>query len=483
MVDVLFIHPGNHEKTYQSLSKEHVAIAPPTWTSLLAGFIRNKGYSVAIHDTNIDGFDAKLELYTYSPKLVVIMVYGHQPSASTQTMSSASIIANKIKKCNELLPIAMGGTHPSALPERTLCEESIDYVIIGEGAYQILDLLEHIIHGKDIDYISGIAYKTEDLVIKNKPALLINDLDKELSDYAFDLLPSLDKYRCHNFHAFGYSSRSPYVVLNTSLGCPYNCNFCCINVLYGKNIIRYWSVETVIRWIDELVNKHQVKHIRFDDELFILDNNRVEKICDELIKRNYNLNIWAYARVDTISERLLHKMKKAGINWICLGIESANKNVCLGVNKKINKDIREVVKNVKDSNINIQGNFMFGLPDDTLDTMQETLDLATNLNCEYINFYCTMPYPGCELYEKNKIYSSIIPETWNGYSQHSYETKPLPTKYISAKEVLNFRDNAFYKYFSNKNYLNMIEDKFGEKVKSEIINMLKIKIKRKILND
>jgi len=481
--DVLFIHPGNSKKTYQDLINSYTAIAPPSWTSLLAAYVNNKGYFVSIHDVNIEGFDAKREIEKYNPKLIVIMVYGHQPSASTQTMTNASIIINEIKKYNKNIPIAIGGTHPSALPEITLKEEKVDYVIVGEGAYQIISILEYLNGKKNIKEILGVWFRYKSFLLNNKPAELIKDLDLELNDYAFELLPDLSKYRAHNFHCFGYEMRSPYISMNTSLGCPYNCDFCCINALFGKPCIRYWSVDTVIQWINELVHAYNIKHIRFDDELFILDTKRVELLCDKLIERNYDLNIWAYARVDTINEKLLKKMRKAGFNWLCLGIESANEKVRIGVNKRINKDIKYVVKSIKENGINIQGNYMFGLPDDSLETMQETLDLSIDLNCEHANFYCTMPYPGSKLYEQHEYKLNILPESWNGYSQYSYETKPLPTKYLSASDVLRFRDNAFYEYFSNNDYLCMIHNKFGIKFVNEIQDMLKIKIKRNILSD
>lgn len=481
-IDALFIHPGNHDKTYQELSKKHTAIAPPVWTSLLANYVRSKNYSVAIHDTNIYGFDIYREMKKYTPKLVVIMVYGHHPSASTQTMDSASVIINKIKEFDKSIPIAIGGTHPSAIPARTLYEENVDYVIIGEGAYQIVGILDNIYEKIKIEKVLGILYKTDTGLSRNKPAPIIKNLDKELGNYAFDLLPDLNKYRAHSHHAFGYKSSSPYITLNTSLGCPYSCEFCCINSVFGKPGIRYWNIDTVMKWLDELVLKYKIKHVRFDDELFVLDKKRLEEFCDKLISKKYKLNIWVYARVDTIPERLLHKMKKAGINWICLGIESANSIVRSGVNKSINKNIESIVKSIKDNGINIMGNYMFGLPDDTVETMQETLDLAIKLKCEYANFYCTMAYPGSALFEYYGENNCVLPKSWNGYSQHSYDTQPLPTKYISAKDVLKFRDNAFNEYFSSPKYLNMIKNKFGDNVKNDIEDMLKIKIKRRILD-
>ena len=93
--------------------------------------------------------------------------------------------------------------------------------------------------------------------------------------------------------------------------------------------------------------------------------------------------------------------------------------------------------------------------------MQATLDLALNLNCEFANFYVAMAYPGSQLYNDALRKDWPLPETWNGYSQHAVDTLPLPTKYLSAAEVLRFRDDAFQIYFKNPNYLTMISRKFG----------------------
>ena len=269
------------------------------------------------------------------------------------------------------------------------------------------------------------------------------------------------------------------MALNTSVGCPFNCSFCMINDLFGGRGVRYWSVATVMKWIDELVNKYKVKNIRFDDELFILEPTRVERFCDTIIERGYDLNIWVYARVSTIKESILEKISRAGITWMCLGIESGNEKVRKSVNKSIKVDIKDVVRTIQKYGINVLGNYMFGLPEDNMETMQQTLDLAIELNCEFANFYSVMAYPGTRLFEMAD--EKDLPDTWNGFSQHSYETTPLPTKYLSSKEVLQFRDYAFQKYFSGGKYLNMVNHKFGDVVQNHILDILGVKLERRLL--
>ena len=129
------------------------------------------------------------------------------------------------------------------------------------------------------------------------------------------------------------------------------------------------------------------------------------------------------------------------------------------------------------------GNYMFGLPEDNLTTMEETLQLAMDLNCEFINFYTVMAYPGSQLHEWASAKEDYLPKSWEGFSQHSYETLPLPTNYVSAREVLRFRDEAFVRYFTNQGYLKYVRNKFGNKVENHIEKMLEIKLRRKLLEN
>ena len=125
------------------------------------------------------------------------------------------------------------------------------------------------------------------------------------------------------------------------------------------------------------------------------------------------------------------------------------------------------------------GNFIFGLPDDTLQTMQETLDLAKELNLEYINFYTAMAYPGSRLYFEAIEQGITLPEVWHGFAQYGEDTLPIPTKYLSSAEVLRFRDRAFNEYMSNPRYIEMIRKKFGIEVEEHIKEMLSYSIRRK----
>jgi len=115
--------------------------------------------------------------------------------------------------------------------------------------------------------------------------------------------------------------------------------------------------------------------------------------------------------------------------------------------------------------------------------MEDTLQLAMDLNCEFINFYCAMAYPGSGLYDIALKQGWDMPASWSGFSQHSYDMLPLPTRTLTAAEVVKFRDEAFHRYFANPNYLNMIENKFGVRVREHLVEMSSTRLKRKLLGD
>jgi len=484
-LDLLLVNVGGvRGKVYQILANEFSAIEPPFWAALTASFIRSRGYNVEILDANADnlGIEETAEIIVENnPNLINIVVYGQQPAASTQLMHGVNLLCSEIKKRNNKSAIILTGLHPSALPERTLREEECDFVGEGEGFHTLLRLLQK----RELPQIPGLWYKEDGKISHNPRAQNIQDLDSELPDVAWDLLP-WGKYKAHNWQCLDdLTSRDRYASLSTSLGCPFACTFCSIHATFGERKIRNWSPEWVLKQIDTLVKEYGVKIIKIIDELFVFKPEHFMPVCDGLIERDYGLNIWAYARVDTIKEEYLEKLRRAGFKWLCLGIESGSKEVRKSVLKGRfeQEDIFSVVRKIKDADINILGNYLFGLPEDDMDSMQETLDLAIELQTEYANLYCATAYPGSKLYEWAIAEGIKLPDSWIGYSQHSYEYLPLPTKKVSAAEVLRFKDKAFHTYFTNPAYLDMVKRRFGLEAREHIQRMTEIKLRRRLLGD
>lgn len=482
-VDVVLLKPGSQKQIYGQLSDfDLTAIEPPLWAAIWAAFLRDKGYSVLLYDAEIENWsyeETAMEIFEADPLLAVVVVSGTNPSASTMNMTGAGKIVALLRQLNPEIKTMFAGLHPSALPRRTVVEEQADFVCQGEGFYTMPSLLDALRNKAQQFDIEGLWYNRDGQVMSNPPPPLVDNLD-DIPRPAWDLLP-MEEYRAHNWHCFrDIENRRPYAVLYTSLGCPFNCSFCCINALFGKRTIRYRSPDAVVREIDFLVSTYGVRNIKIIDEMFALNEKRVVELCDRIIERKYGLNMWAYARVNTVTEKMLAKMKEAGINWLAYGFESGSKRVITDVVKGYNTELVAKTANLTyDFGFHICANYIFGLPEDNYETMNETFRLMLDINAEWANIYSAMAYPGSKLYDMAVKNNWPLPDSWQGYSQYAYETFPLPTRHLTGGQVLSFRDYAFDAYYTSPRYLSMIKQKFGTATVEHIRKMTSTKLRRK----
>ncbi len=502
-IDILFIHPNASKIIYQDLSERHSAIEPPIWAGMLANHCRNRNFNVEILDCevlNLDPEQSAKDIEATKPKIACYVVYGQQPSASSQNMEGAISSAKILKNNNPEIKTLFVGGHIAALPKETLeNEKCIDFIALNEGVYAISNLLKvsDLNDLNTIKKVKGIGYRDENNVIHlNDPEIIVpkNLLEQDLPGVAWDLLPKLSNYRTAGWHSWSNSSdKQPFAALYTSLGCPYKCSFCMINIInrtqnennissQDSNVFRWWSPDFIIKQF-EYFAQHGITNVKIADELFVLNPNHFIKICDLIIERGYKFNIWAYSRIDTCKPEYLAKLKAAGVNWLGLGIENPSNAIRKEVHKDSFKEVRiiDVINSIRDAGINVAANYIFGLPEETRESLNFTYSFAEETNSEMVNFYCAMAYPGSPLYLEARKNNIKLPNKYSGFSQHSYDTQNLPSVDLSAAEILEFRDNAWNKYHRNPKYLNLLNKKFGPKSVEDVNSTAKIKLKRKIL--
>ena len=508
-LDCLFLVAGSSSQTYQKLSKTYSAIEPPTWALLLAQSTRSIGFKINILDANAENLNHEnilLRIKNLNPKFICFVVYGQNVNAGTTNMSGAISLINYLKKYITT-PISVVGSHVQALPLETLKKEkNIDIVFTNEGVYALRNILKlSNFNNEELKRIKGIAFRDGDSIVINDPESIVPNekMDEDLPGYAWDLLPfkkkPLDLYRAPMWHAeYDFEKRSPYASLQTSLGCQFGCNFCMINIInrddnneigvasnYSK--MRFWSTDFIIKEFDKLIEMG-VRTIRIVDEMFLLNPKYYIPLCEQLAERNKDdmLRIWSYSRIDTVKRpEILKLVRKAGIKWLALGIESGDKSIRLEVDKGKfeDVDVQKVIQKVHEADINVMANYIYGLPGDTKKTIKKTFNLSLELCTAGWNTYGAMALPGSLLYKKALEDGTPLPDTYEGYSFHSYETLPLPTETLTAKDVISLRDKAFHEYHNHKPFLELIEKKFGKKAAENIVEMTKIKLKRKILGD
>jgi anaerobic magnesium-protoporphyrin IX monomethyl ester cyclase len=508
-LDVLLIHPDSSAQAYQDLAATYSAIEPPTWALLLAQSCRAKGFGVAILDCDAERLtlDAAVRrVRELKPRLTLFVVYGQNPNSGTTSMIGATKLAAALKADQPERPIGFVGSHTSALPREVLAQPAVDFVFLNEGVYALHNLLRSNLRD-DLHKVNGIGYKKRDrsgtpFLMLNPPQAVVPQerMDEDLPGYAWDLLPyrerPLDLYRAHFWHAgFDHARRTPFAAIYTSLGCNFGCDFCMINIVNrsdnGDDVhaahsrgMRFWSPGWTLREIQKLADLG-VRTLRISDEMFFLNKRYYEPLLTGIAERDLGLSMWTYSRVDTVRPAALELFKRAGVDWLALGIEAGSqtvrKEVSKGTFQEVN--IRDVCATVRGAGIHVISNYIFGFPDDTLQTMQQTLDLALELNTEMANMYPCQALPGSPIHRRAIKEGWKLPDSHAGYAFLSYDCEPLATKHVSAADVLRFRDRAWQTYFRNPAYLDLVQRTFGEPQRRNVESMAEVRLKRRLLGD
>ncbi len=355
---------------------------------------------------------------------------------STQN-KSIDLIIKLIRQFDKNIPIVVGGPHPSADPITILNENpEVNFVVYGEGEITLKQLLNN--HCQNLEKINGLAFRKNEQIIVNQPREFIENLDilplpqrqfsthsnyskqnlyqaiylrlkKICSQESFLLaltkkistLPLLPQiyYQLHNQHG---REKLPSADVITSRGCPFHCTFCAIHNIWGHRW-RMRSAENVLAEIDSLVRNHGVKHINFVDDNFNASKERVVKICQGIVTNNYQITFSSSSGsyVPTLDEEVLTWLKKAGLSYIRMSIESGNPHILHNIIKKnINLDkVKGIVDICKKLKIFTEGAFIFGIPGETIETMEESLKFAKSVGFDRTIRFIFQPFPQTELYD------------------------------------------------------------------------------------
>jgi len=293
----------------------------------------------------------------------------------TTTLSEeAESIAKLIKTLNPRIKIISGGPHSSIMPKEVL-NGSFDIAVIGEGEIT----LKNILLQKPFKSIKGIAYKEKNKIKINPPQELIENLDSlPMPDYS---VFNIKEYHTPRINC----KKNPIAAIETSRGCVYNCIYC-NNKVFG----RCFRAKSAKRTVDEIehILKFGFKEIHVWDDGFSTDLNRAKDICKEILKRKLKVtwNIYNGLRVDRIDRELLFLLKKSGCYRISLGVESGNQSILNRINKGTKvEDIKKAFKIANEVGIDTVAFCIIGLPDETEETMKQTIDLILEINGQKID--------------------------------------------------------------------------------------------------
>lgn len=458
MLKVLLINPPRLNMIKTNVpdivdDSEGIGYYPPIGLLYIASMAEKvPGCKVGVLDATVDQLDyAQIEEYIRreSPDVVGIQTM-------TYTLIDSLETAKVAKKVNKNIHVCLGGPHISIYPEETLNFLEVDSVVIGEGEYIFADLLRAIIMRKDLHTVKGIMFKQAGEKIFTGTRGLIDDINS--LPFPSRHLTPIKKYWSI------LSQSAPITTIISSRGCPYKCIFCERPHL-GKKF-RFRSADNVVNELQGAVESG-IKGFIFYDDTFTLDRKRVHDICDEVKRRNLNIDWSIRARVDSVDEPMLIKLRSAGCNMIHFGVESGNPEILKVLKKNINLDqVKKAFYWSKKHGIKTLGYFMLGNPTENRQQILETIAFAKKLNPDYINVSLTTPFPGTELYkmgiEKGVLKSdywkefackpdkNFVPKLWEGpllekelqkllmYAYKSFYSQPrLIIKQLCAVKSLN----------------------------------------------
>jgi radical SAM superfamily enzyme YgiQ (UPF0313 family) len=367
----------------------------------MAGILKEKGYDTEIFKENLkmpDKLDCDI--------LAINVLTAEAPRAYE--------LAREFKENNPDKKVIMGGPHVSALPKEAL--RYADQVVIGEGEDVIVDMVEgkikeRIIHGSQVN---------------------------------------LNKLPFPDFSLIYGLKRLDFLPISTSRGCPFNCKFCTVTKIFGRNY-RFRKSDLVI----EELKRTKSKKIFFYDDHFCSNRPRTIDLLKKMKEHGLTKRKWiSQTRVDIANdENLLKLMSDTNCYRLFLGLESINQKTLESYNKRqVVKDIKNAIKKIKDHSIEIWGAFIFGSDEDDKTTVKKTLDFCDDMEIDLPQFSILTPFPGTDTY--NELKPRIFTDDWGLYDGTHVVFEP---KNFSASELQNQFLDAFTKaYYNIKNGLKRI---------------------------
>jgi len=314
--------------------------------------------------------------------------------------------------------IYIGGVHPTFMPYSTLKDSNADFVVCGEGEIPLLKLCENNFNHKNIQGVYDLeSLKDDDTQIDGEPikkAETVMDLNTiPMPDW--EQLPPISYP--HSPHAV-IARGNPIGIVMTSRGCPSRCTFCSSNNFYKG--IRQRSVENVIEEVKYQIKHLGIRELQFTDDNLTLKKEYIIELCNALLENDIKIP-WSTpngVRADKVDKEVLDLMKKSGCYLIDFGIESANNQILKNIRKgETIEEIDLAINLASETGMITQGNFIFGLPGETKETMQETINYAVNSKLDRAGFFALRLLPGSDL-------SRTLKEKYEFNYDHSFISKP-----------------------------------------------------------
>lgn len=442
---VLFINPPSKNEIIScnpKIIKEERGCEPPLGILYLAGYLENHSqHKISVIDAQVEKLsyqELKQRIEKISPDIIGI-------TAMTFTLIDVIKTVALVKEINPRVKVILGGPHAHIYPKETLQLDGVDFVVMGEGEKALLELINNIDQPNQLKDINNLAYKSNDQIVINK----ITEYNKNLNELPFPARHLVPYKRYRSI----LSGDNAITTMFTSRGCPYRCAFC-DRPNMGK-IFRSRSAENVVNEMEKCLEMG-IDEIFIYDDTFTVDKQRVINICDEIIKRNLKFTWDVRARVDTVNEEVLRKLKQAGCVRIHYGVESGTEKILKVLNKGIHLDqVVKVFNLTKKIGISTFAYFMVGCPTETKENILETIKFAKKLNTDYVQITLFTPFPATKIYNDALKQGIIKNDYWLEFAKNPNSDFKTPywDQELSQEELFNLINLAYRQFYLRPSFI------------------------------
>lgn len=439
-MDILLIEPpptnkfGNMRQ-FGSIGTYKASIAyPPIDLMKIAGTLREAGFQTRLYDANT--MKASVEevvaiVREETPRLVVF-------TTSTTALINDMEMARRIKEESPAVITATFGAHIKGAPEQTLKEfAQLDVAIYGDQEYVVRELARN---GFNLCDTKGICYRSGDSIIRNELHPPVVNLD----EYGIAAHDMIDPKLYHD----PFAKRRPLTITYGQIGCINKCTYC-MSTLYGGLRFR-----TVTHFMEELklIAKLGFREVFFIDCGFTNNLKWANALMDSMIENSLGLTWWCLSRADHLDEQIMKKMKAAGCHSIGVGVENANAEVIKNIKKRVDTErVLDVVRTAHRIGMRVLLYFQFGLPGETRETMQNTLDFALKSGADLVTFGIATPVPGTEFYNYIKENNFFITDDWRKFDPILPPVYSYPN--LNSEEIFEFSQKAYKKFYMRPSFI------------------------------
>jgi len=440
---VLFANPPilsgskrfNRPIRFPTFSYATQVMHPPLLLAYAAAFVRPLGHDVLLIDAPVlsmspEEFFRSVEKYT--PDFIVF-------ETSTASFNNDAHVVAEAKKRVDSKAIFVG-SHVSSIPRESLRRSNADAVVMGEYEYTLSEYIQ-----KGPEGTEGVAYKNKEGEIVVNPQ---REPPRDLDSFPFPARDLLDNYKY-----FDPILKNPFTFVLSGRGCPFRCTFCNWPQLLWGHTYRVRSPANVCNELEDIGANYNFKSFLFNDDTFTVDRNHAIAVCDETLKRGLEMEWACYARPDLNDRRLLGKLRRAGCFLLKVGVESGNQQVLNNMKKGTTIDrIKEGVKIMKEMGFHVHATFLFGMPGETEESIDQTIEFAKELDPTTVQFSTAVPYPGTEFYMYLKKNGFFLTEDWS-------KMMPLEVIYeypdLSSEKIRDAVRTAYRRYYFRRRYIAM----------------------------